>query len=252
MGAPVLVHTRFHPRGANPPRPAGRPGVATAASDLLLALLSALLLAGSACSGGARSGGFVPLPDRLTRATVVGPLCDGEACKCLEPGDDPGQPDPGAKRYQFTLGPTANEMWVMVDDMVLYKGVERATDCFLVDLRHGEHRVVVRAAGASGFAAGLTVNELGAKGPYATFEFACGGPDPCAFDHIDEFKQGLARYPRGVHDPCGSTRIRAIEWLTGKSEDRVHPSELQLSLTLDAYDFTPEQPSGDPSCKDRF
>lgn len=207
----------------------------------------------SACAGPSKSSDFKPLPERLTRATVVGPLCDGNLCRCIEPGSDPGLPErEDVKRYQFLLGPTANEMWVEVGDMVLYKGVERATDCFIIDLTTTKHPVVVRASGEHGFAVGLSIREIGKHSMYETFDFQCGGPDPCTFDAVDEFKSSLARYKRGVHDPCGSTRIRGLEWLTGGSTDRVHPGDLQLSLVLDSYDFTPEHPSGDPACKDRY
>lgn len=215
-----------------------------------LAVLSVL----GACSVAAGpSSQFKPLPDKFTRATLVGPLCDGALCTCVTPGADAGLPDrPNLKRYQLRLGPAPNELWVMIDGMVLYKSVERATDCFIIDLHAGKHDVVLRASGEQGLAAGLTVNEIGPKGTYNTLDFHCGGPGTCSFDQLQVFKASLAKYRRGVHDPCGSTRIRTLEWLTGKSPDRVHPGELQLQFVLDVYDFPPRHESGHPDCKDRF
>ena len=216
--------------------------------------LSALLAMVMACSGANKAvNDFKPLPERFTRATLVGPLCDGQMCTCLRPGDNPGMPaSDQVKRYQFKVGPAQNELWVMVDDMVLYKTVERATECFMLDLSHGDHRVTVRAQGENGFSAALEIREVGQKGLYDTFDFTCGSPDACSFDHLAAFKKSLARYRRGIHDPCGATKIRALEWLTGASLDRIHPGDLQLDFIMKVYDFAPKHESGHPECKDRY
>lgn len=226
-----------------------RPGNAA-----LCAVASVLIWALTSCSGAASSAGeFKPIPDKLTSATLAGPLCKAQICSCVGDGSDPGLPEAAdVKRYQFKLGPTDNELWVMVDDMVMYKTVERASECFIVDLGVGKHEVVLRAKSETGFGARLTINEIGKHGPYQTFDFQCGAPGSCTFDQLDSFKASLTKYKRQIHDPCGSTKIRAPNWLTAASPDRIHPGDMQLKLVMQIYDFSPGHPSGHPECKDRF
>lgn len=218
------------------------------------ALAAALLLCAGSCAGAQkRPAEFKPVPDKMTSATLAGPLCDAEICKCIDGGANPGLPDQeGVKRYQFKVGPSDNELWVTVDDTVMYKTVERATECFIIDLRTGKHEVSLRAKSETGFGARLTISEISAQGPYNTFDFQCGSPGACSFDQLASFKASLVRYKRQIHDPCGSTKIRAPNWLTGESPDRIHPGDLQLDLILQVYDFTPEHPSGHPQCRDRY
>src|SRR5690606_24104204 len=107
-----------------------------------IALIVAVSGVAGAC-GGAGPPALRPVPAPITRATLVGPLCAGEdvKCRCREPGEDIGAPDPGLKRYEIRLGPTGDELWATLDDMVFYKGKERAEECFYVDLRPGKHPV---------------------------------------------------------------------------------------------------------------
>lgn len=221
----------------------------TAASAGVAILTLTLLWA---CGPGTKQRHFRALPGRTTVATLAGPLCDGAVCKCREPGDDPGSPDPGHKRYEIEVGPIDNELWVLLDEMVLYKTVERSTACFYVDLTPGKHAITVRGKGKNGFAARLRVAELGAKGAYDTFDFQCGGPDHCQLSTLESWHAGLAKYKRNVHDPCGSTKVRDIDWQSGKSPDLIHPTELELYLVLDVYDFVPEHGPGDPACADKY
>jgi hypothetical protein len=136
--------------------------------------------------------------------------------------------------------------------MVLYKGAERATECFYVDLREGDYPLGLRARGETGLAARVSVSELSKLGGYRTFEFGCGGPGLCTFQQLRSFKASLAKYKRHVHDPCGSTKIKGVAWRTSTMPDRAHPSDLFLELVLDVYHFEPRAPSGDPSCANRF
>lgn len=229
------------------------PGIPTALT-LLASLLPALALA---CGGSPKNTGDSNEPsrqlDRLTLATLSGPLCKDDSCRCAEPGNDAGLPvNPGVKRYEVRIGPVDNELWVEVDDMVLYKGVERATDCFYIDLATGKHPVSLLARQTNGFAARVAISELGKLGRYQTFEFACGSPGPCGIEEMREWQASLVRYQRSVHDPCGSTRIRNVHWQSGKTPDRIHPEELTLDLILDIYGFEPRHESGHPECKDKF
>lgn len=233
----------------------GRPSKSAPPHVATVTLAFALSLGAGSCAGAKkRPASLEPVPVKLTTATLVGPLCEAEVCQCIDGGANPGLPDQdGVKRYQFKLGPTDNELWVTVDDMVMYKTNERATECFIVDLRADEkHEVSLRAKSANGFGARLTINEIGAEGPYSTFMFQCGSPGPCTLDQLASFKASLARYKRQLHDPCGSTKVRAPHWLTGEAPDRVHPDELQLDFILHVYKFPLRYPSGHPECRDRY
>ncbi|WP_428261771.1 hypothetical protein [Haliangium sp.] len=221
---------------------------------LALSLIAALVGAGLAC-GGSELAAMTPLPARVTRATLTGPLCMGgeTQCRCRERGESVGQPDEdGVKRYEIRIGPVANELWVSVDDMVLYKSAERGEECFYVDLHPGKHPVVLRGEGERGFGARLIISEQGKQSSYHTFTFDCGTPGHCAMTDLQDFMDSLSRYPRGLHDPCGSTKIRQVRYLTGRTPDQIHPDALELSLVVDVYQFAPEHASGDPACAQRF
>lgn len=230
----------------------GVPGIAatlaiSAAGSVAISLAGAVSVA--AC-GGAEQPVMRPLPDRLTRATLVGPLCDGTdvKCTCREPGQDLGAPAEGFKRYEIRLGPTGNELWATLGDMVFYKSGERAEECFYVDLRPGRHPVSLRAEGKSGFAARLVVAEQAVQGWYDTFVFDCKTPGHCAMADLDEWHAWVQSREGKVYDPCGSTKVRDIQWLTGRLPDLQHPDVLQLDLVLDVYKFTPTHGPGDPAC----
>jgi hypothetical protein len=217
-------------------------------------LAAALIPVLAGCGASAKeTKNFSELPPRVTSATLAGPLCEGQQCRCREPGREPGLAQrPGTKRYELRIGPVENELWVTVNDMVLYKSPERATECFYIDLPTGKHPVSLRARGEYGFAARLSISELGAQGGYETFDFACGGPGMCEQSQLKEWRASLAKYKRGAHDPCGSTKIHDVEWQSGKMPDKLHPSELELELVMQVYEFTPEHPSGDPACADNY
>lgn len=226
------------------------------------------LLALAACGGGkgAGTGGgaatatvtIAPPPEPVTRATLVGPLCEAEVCRCRDtsaPGDGgAGEPGGAVKRFEVRVGPSEHELWVTLDDMVLFKSTARAEDCFYVDLGPGDHRMGLRASHAGGVAARVTVKEYApaTRSWYDTFTFACGAPGVCAHADLEEYKASLAVYKRGIHDPCGSVKVKQLAWDTGVAPDQLHPDELQVAWTLDLYDFAPRKPHGDPSCATRF
>lgn len=217
-----------------------------------------MLAAMLACGGGtARDVPTMPEPPpRMTRATLAGPLCQGTTCRCKKDDADAGVPEvAGVKRYEVVLGPSDNELWATVNGMVLYKSVERATECFYLDLASpGDHPVTLRARGEAGFGARLTIRELQASGPawYSTFEFVCGAPGACRVDQLRDFRASLARYKRGIHDPCGSTKIQGLEWDTGRMPDVSVPADLYLQLRLKPYKFAPDKPPGHADCKDNY
>lgn len=209
-----------------------------------------------ACSQGPRDQITIgPPPARATRAVLAGPLCnlDGR-CTCRDeakPGDGgAGTPEAGAKRFEVKLGPTDGELWASVGDHVLYKSKERATECFYVDLAPGKHAVTLRASRPEGAQAALAISELGAAAGswYRTFRFTCGVPGVCSEDELAGKKAEYAKYKAGVHDPCGSVRVRQLTWDSGVAPDTVHPQELAVGLVLDVYTFLPGKKAGDPTC----
>jgi hypothetical protein len=215
------------------------------------AITAAITVFGAAC-GGAEQSAMRPLPARDTRATLVGPLCDGAEvkCTCREPGQDVGAPDLGSKRYEIRLGPTANELWATLDGMVFYKSAERAEECFYVDLRPGRHPVSLQATGERGFAARLVVAEQAVEGWYDTFVFDCKTPGHCSMADLDEWHAWVQSRKGKVYDPCGSTKVRDIRWQTGRVRELEYPDALELDLVVDVYKFTPEHGPGDPACAD--
>jgi hypothetical protein len=214
-----------------------------------------LLVAVAACSSTPRSVITIePPPPPQTRAVLAGPLCKADGCTCRDEnaaGDGgAGAPDATHKRFEVRVGPTDNDLWVTVDSHVLYKTKERATECFYLDLPSGNHKITLRASRPQGVQAGLAISELGvaAASWYRTFRFSCGVQGTCSHDELDGVKADMKQFKAGLHDPCGSVRIKGLNWDTGVAPDQIHPQDLAVALTLDVYKFLPGKPSGDPTC----
>jgi hypothetical protein len=201
------------------------------------------------CSGSASQVKIGPVPERVTSGTLVGPMCHGDQCTCGKNFDEIGAPEGTKKRFELKLQ-SAQELWVTLPGYNLYKSPERAEACFYIDLAPGEHPVLLRASNKDGVSAQLDVSELGAKAKtkYNTFHFACGHPGVCAFEDLDAAKVSYKEFKRGLHDACGSTKIKGLNWDHGKAPDGTHPSELLVRITLDVYTFMPEKPTGDSTC----
>ena len=201
------------------------------------------------CSGTASQVKIGPPPDRVTTGTLAGPLCTGDSCTCGKSFDEVGAAEGDRKRFEVRLA-SAQELWVTLPGHQLYKNPERAEACFYIDLAPGQHPISLRASNKDGVSASLEISELGAKAKtkYETFKFSCGHPGVCAFDDLDAAKVSYKQFDRGLHDKCGSTKIKSLNWDHGKAPDGQHPSELLVRLTLDVYKFMPEKPSGDASC----
>lgn len=222
--------------------PAARPTSALVLSGLALA----------ACGGGAAHvEALPPPPEPVTRATLVGPLCDTERCRCKAGDDDAGRPEAGFKRYEIVLGPADHELWATVDGMTLFKSREQATACFYVDLRPGEHPVVLRGAGEPAVGFEATIAEQGGNEDrawwYASFAFSCGAPGSCDRAALQEFLAGV-KARKGKLDPCGSTKVLRPTWHSGRMPDHGRPNDLQVALALQVYAFTPENPPGGAAC----
>lgn len=198
------------------------------------------------CSGGAHQVPIGPSPPPRTTGVLVGPLCRDAICTCRERPEDAGPPEGSRKRFEIRLS-SAQSLWLtMPGETVLYKDREKPVGCFYIDLAPGQHPVELRASDKDGVSAELTIREYGTttKSWYDTFRFECGNPGVCSFGELDAARASYAAIKRGLHDPCGSTRVRSIVWDHGKAPDGAHPSELVVRATLDVYKFAPDKPHG--------
>src|SRR5437868_14057082 len=118
-----------------------------------------LLVALVACSGGAHQIEIGPPPPRMTHASLVGPLCSGDTCKCRDANADPGAPEAGKKRFELRQQ-SANELWATVAGSVLYQNDERAEACFYMDFAPGDTPIELRASNKDGVPAGRAIHEL--------------------------------------------------------------------------------------------
>ncbi len=168
-----------------------------------------------------------------------------------QPATEADKPKPPFKRYEIRVGPLQNDLWVMVDDMTLYKTKERATECFYVDLLPGKHPVRIHGKAKDGLGVQVHVSELSAGGPwwYDTFTYNCGGSSWCALEDVKEEKARIAAVPRQLHAPCGSTKIKSLNWATGRMPDALHPAEIVIDFTLQVYEFATEHEPGSKQCK---
>ena len=215
-------------------------------------LLFAVLLFG--CGGGGQTGSQPaarPAGER-TEAVLVGPLCQGEACRCREGDDDAGEPPAGNKRFEVRLGTSDDALWATVDGMVLYKSPETPDACFYIDFRPGQHKVDLRGKGDSaGLTAAIAIAEQGgaqdATWWYRTFDFQCGSPGRCDRQAMESWKSEIAGLG-GKHDPCGSTKVWGITWESERAPEQEQPDELKLAFTLDVYKFAPANPPGSNEC----
>lgn len=207
-------------------------------------------LSSGACGGGGSQIAIGPVPPPRTSGTLAGPLCQYDHCTCRDDQHGAGVPEGSRKRFEFRIA-SAQPLWLSLPgDTVLYKGREQTEACFYVDLASGEHPITLRASDPNGVSAEVTVHELGTttKSWYDTFHFECGHPGVCSFEELDALRTTYTGVKRGLHDPCGSTKIKGIVWDHGKAPDGTHPSELVVRATLDVYKFAPWKAHGDDTC----
>jgi hypothetical protein len=209
-----------------------------------------LLLCVVACGGSRHQIEIGPPPAKMTRGTLVGPLCKAQGCTCRDTnqkGDGGvGAPEAGRKRFEIRLT-SAQELWVSLPDAVLYKTPERAEECFYVDLPSVDVPIELRGSDPAGVSAQWTIRELGTKTSswYDTFELACGHPGVCSFDELDAAKRKAAAMPKkGVYDACGSVKVKGLVWDTGRAPDNLHPNELLVKLVLQIYKREPSREHG--------
>lgn len=226
--------------------------------------LSPWVLILAACGGPSQptSPRRPPTPAAETRAELAGARCQGGICSCRSGGADDEEtsaPEEGRKRFEFRVGTSPGTAWVIVDkgerEQRLYKSGQRAEDCFYLDLAPGPHEIVVRGKAAASEPEGgvglmVRIAEYHPGGPawYDAFRFECGFPGPCDVDTLKSWKREAERNRRSYRDPCGTSRITALGWETGRMPDAQHPEEVQLRFTLHVGQRAPEHPPEDPTC----
>ncbi len=215
------------------------------ASLVPLALLGAICMVVGPQCGRSIPAPMPPLGLSATQATLVGSLCRDQQCRCRDDGGAKQTielPPAGMKRFEVRLGPVGNELRVQVGANKFYKSNERLVECFYIDLAPGRHPVSLRASGEPAFGANFSISEMGPNGKrwYDTFWFRCG-INVCSLQDVIDWKTETARLG-AAHDPCGSTKVSAIRYQTGRLPDGLHPADLFVEATLEVYKFTPAKP----------
>ena len=228
-------------------------------------LLVAIGLVACAHSGGSTGESNVAEGGALKTA---GARCQGGACSCRAVDQfgrgtegtavDEGAPAPGTKRFELRTGRGYDVESITVEGMgTLHKDTTKPeATCGYLDLAPGKHRVLVRAKAKSedaGMEPSLFIREYSndKHSWYDTFQMRCGGEGgPCELGHMEEFQRNVQAVPRGIFDPCGSTRVEGVKWngqRVGNGGTRL--AELEVELTLEVYKFPPRFPHGAPTCK---
>ncbi len=224
-----------------------------------------LLLAAAGCASGHGSTELPTLPPPKSGPLVTaGARCQGAVCTC-RPVDDYGRPtaqsnDEGAiadgqKRFELRTGRGFDKMTVTVDARgTLTKDASQAEpSCGYIDLPPGRHAVRVRVEAkevAQGIHPRLIINEYGVKTSdwYNTFSFACGEHEACLKDDMKDWFDKARAVPRGIFDPCGSTRVEGLRWAVEHSPEQTL-EDLTLDFVVHVYKFDPRFPHGTDTCK---
>jgi hypothetical protein len=192
---------------------------------------------------------------------TAGDRCPGGVCTCRAV-DDYGRGGPsdekdvaaGQKRFELRTGRGLDEMEVTVEGRGTLKKSKESPEaaCAYVDLPPGKHRVHLhaRASEMGGMVPALLVNEWSARTHdwYGSFQFRCGGGRTCTKDLLAEWAETDGKRPRGIFDPCGSTRVENLKWDVSHAAD-VTVEELDLDFVLEVYKFVPRFPHGAKTCK---
>jgi hypothetical protein len=233
-------------------------------------LLGVMLLSGC---GGARVAGSSSVGISATSASLSptgalggdGPRCRGAVCAC-RPLDESGRGTrgrsedeeegvaPGRKRLELRSGYGLDPVeWTIEGRGITRKSPESPEPlCSYVDLAPGKYRIKyrIRAADArAGLHPTLTIAEHGpaAKDWYDTFRYKCGSSGPCTEGEMNAWQRAMAAVPRGIHDPCGSVRVRELSWGSDRASGE-HLEALELAMTLEVYPFETRHRRGAAAC----
>ena len=226
-----------------------------------------LALAVAAAVGGCahtRPAAEDPLAPRASPAPLItaGARCRDGRCTCRGATPDGGGGGileegviaVGQKRFELRLGRGIDPLSVTVDGRGTLARFfdEDAPVCGYLDLPPGRHHVHITAHAADtlrGMAPEVTIAELGAKTVdwYDTFQLRCGGSEPCTRAAMEDFMKEVRATPRGLRDPCGSTRFEAVSFTSHRSG--VYLGDLEVDLVLHVYRFAPRFRHGAATCR---
>ncbi|MCC6997635.1 MAG: hypothetical protein IT370_23660 [Deltaproteobacteria bacterium] len=239
--------------------------MATISRTLWTAVTVVMGLALASCGGKVNPSTVRVGGEKRTSAALAGSRCAPEGCTCrnLDAAADQAEqspPAPGMKRFELRVGPTTQPTWVGVAGVgTLYRASDSGGGevCFYVDLRNGQKTSVSYRGQAEtqgeGVHARLAIREYSAapKGPwwYDTFEFACGGDRPCSAAGLRDWRENASGLSGNLKDPCGSTKIRNIEYSVDRGGDEANAGQVDLRFQLDVYPFAPRFAPGAPECQ---
>ncbi len=183
------------------------------------------------------------LPKAQTQATLAGPLCEGDFCRCRSEEESAGEPDKGKTRYEIRLGEASQPLWLRFGDSQLYKSAERISDCFYIDVAPGKFPVALIAGDDKGIAAGVQITELQQpkEGWQEVFRFQCGTPGACEAKELAAWGQQAKKSPLRSNVPCVATTITGINWNSQNNPDYGAMAKLALSFTLDNRDVSQDE-----------
>jgi hypothetical protein len=231
---------------------------------VLAAVLAALLSPACAPRGGAGAGSSLAAAAR-TPLAQVGARCSGGGCTCRRIDDygrpvdaadfDEGPAAAGEKRFELRTGRGYDHLEITVAGRgTLVKSGETVDPvCGYIDLPPGEHRVRIRARATKpdeGMAPTVTLSEYGTETRdwYDTFAWKCVTDGPCKKVDLEEWSaRARSLHPRGIYDPCGSTRVSGVKWQIEHGADQ-KVQDVALELVLTVYRFAPRAPHG-TTCK---
>jgi hypothetical protein len=220
----------------------------------------------SAMSAGASPAAAPPLAaieaPGARNANLAGARCkDGAPCVCRqriggEKAENP-PPDEQHKRFEIRLAGVGGG--AIFDSPTLghfTAGSDEA--CFYVDVLPGTTADVaftaVAATKEGGVGPILDIAEYGPKGPwwYDVLNVHCEGPEGrCNRDAADAWSKAAKGRKRGRADPCGSSVISHLQWLTsGGTGDRELGvfRDFQVKFTMEVKRFPTQWPPHAQEC----
>jgi hypothetical protein len=161
----------------------------------------------------------------------------------------------GLKRFELRIARGVDATTITIDGRrALVRGTveQPAETCAYVDLAPGEHALSWREEAKTpevGIQPMLAIAEYGpaVNAWYHTLEVACTTAEGCLKDDMHAAIEKLGAVPRGLHDPCGSTRVKGLRWAAEHSPS-VKLEDATVELTLHVYGFATKHPPGSAEC----
>jgi len=214
-----------------------------------------LLLA--ACGAPPKAKHPVPLFTGESTVTLSSHRCKNGLCTCRKGDADAEEQTPvpqGKKRYELRISSAPGSAWLLVDGQRFHKDAETVEACAYVDLAPGDREVVVQGLAenrADVVGLSLTMNEYAPEriAWYRGAFVSCGLPSGgCTVEELREIGASVEKDRRALTDPCGTARVSALKWWSGRVADGTHPGEVTIGFTLTVSGRVPDWAPEDPSC----